>query len=246
MARPVSQIFAEEGLAGLEALPGIGHSLARTIRDLLRNGKLVLLDRLRGDHDPLALLRSVPGIGPVLGGRLHEELGLETLEELESAAHDGRLETLAGLGPKRLAGIRDSLAHRLGRLRRPPVTPVGAPVESGDPPVGELLEVDAEYRRGVAADTLKKLAPRRFNPTREAWLPVLHTTRGTRHYTALFSNSARAHERHQTRDWVVLYCDGPDGERQFTVITAAFGRLKGRRIVRGREAECAALAEGRA
>jgi putative hydrolase len=87
-------------------------------------------------------------------------------------------------------------------------------------------------------DTLKKIAPRRFNPSGDAWLPVLHTTRGARHYTALFSNTARAHEQRKTGDWVVLYHDGRDGERQCTIITSEFGRLKGLRIVRGREDEC--------
>jgi hypothetical protein len=237
LAKPVSEIDAEEGLAGLEKLPSVGQSIARSIRDILRHGKLAMLDRLRGKHDPIALLTSVPGIGKALAWKLHDDLGLESLEELEAAAHDGRLESIAGLGAKRLAGIRDSLAHRLGRIRRqPPVVP--PPDETNDPPVAELLEVDAEYRREAAANTLKKIAPRRFNPTGEAWLPVLHSTRGQRHYTALFSNTARAHEQHKTRDWVVLYFDGRDGERQCTVITAEFGRLKSRRIVRGREDEC--------
>jgi hypothetical protein len=56
--------------------------------------------------------------------------------------------------------------------------------------------------------------------------------------TALFSNTARAHKLGKTRDWVILYHDGRDGERQFTVITSRFGPLKGKRIVRGREPEC--------
>lgn len=237
LARPVSEIFAGEGLAGLEKLPGVGASIARAIRDILRHGTLAMLDRLRGEHDPIALLTSVPGIGKALAWKLHEELGLESLEDLESAAHDGRLETIAGLGAKRLAGIRDSLAHRLGRVRmRPPPAPPSA--ESGEPTVAELLDVDAEYRREAARDTLKKIAPRRLNPAGEAWLPVLHTARGARHYTALYSNTAHAHEQHKTHDWVVLYYDGHAGERQCTVITSEFGRLQGLRIVRGREAEC--------
>ena len=236
----MSEIFAGEGLAGLEKLPGVGESIARAIRDILRHGKLAMLDRLRGEHDPIALLTSVPGIGKALAWKLHDDLGLESLEALESAAHDGRLESVAGLGAKRLAGIRDSLAHRLGRIRQhqPAVTP---PDETQEPPISELLDVDAEYRREAAAGTLKKIAPRRFNPTGEAWLPVLHTTRGKRHHTTLFSNTARAHELHKTRDWVVLYYDGRDGERQCTVITSEFGRLKGLRIVRGREDECEEL-----
>jgi hypothetical protein len=172
---------------------------------------------------------------------LHDDLGLETLEQLETAAHDGRLENVAGVGAKRLAGIRDTLAHRLGRVRKQP--PAVTPLEA--PPIAELLDVDDEYRAAAAADTLKKIAPRRFNPTNEAWLPVLHTTRGRRHYTALFSNTARAHELNKTHDWVVLYYDGPGGEQQNTVITSEFGRLTGRRIVRGREPECEEFYRGR-
>lgn len=237
LARPVSEIFAEEGIAGLEQLPGIGESIARAIRDLLRHGRLAMLDRLRGDHDPIALLTSVPGIGKALAWKLHDELGLESLEDLESAAQDGRLTNVAGFGAKRLSGIRDSLAHRLGRVRQAPPPP-SITNRSGEPTVDELLDVDTEYRREAAAGHLRKIAPRRLNPTGEAWLPVLHTTRGERHYTALFSNTARAHELHKTRDWVVLYFDGRDGEQRCTVITSEFGRLKGRRIVRGREEEC--------
>jgi hypothetical protein len=239
LARPVSEIFAEEGLEGLEKLPRIGTSIAGAIRDILRHGRLAMLDRLRGEHDPMALLTSVPGIGKALARKLHDDLGIESLEDLESAAHDGRLESIAGLGAKRLAGIRDSLAHRLGRIRKQSgAAPLRA--ETAEPAVAELLDVDGEYRREAAAGTLKTIAPRRFNPSGVAWLPVLHTARGICHYTALFSNTAHAHQLHKTRDWVVLYYDGHDGERQCTVITADFGCLKGRRIVRGRESECEA------
>lgn len=235
LARPVSEVFAEQGLAGLEELPGIGESIARSIRDVLLHGRLAMLDRLRGQHDPIALLCSVSGIGKAFAWKLHEDLEIETLEELEDAAHDGRLENLAGFGVKRLAGIRDSLAHRLGHVRQPAILTA----DSGAlPSVAELLDVDSEYRREAAAGTLKKISPRRFNPTGEAWLPVLHTARGQRHYTALFSNTPRAHRMQKTRDWVVLFHDGDQGEQRCTIITSEFGRLKGRRIVRGREVEC--------
>jgi DNA polymerase (family 10) len=236
LAEPVSAIFERDGLAGLQEIPAVGPSIARAIRDLLLHGRLAMLDRLRGEHDPIALLRTVPGIGKSLAWTLHDDLGLDSLADLEAAAHDGRLENLAGLGAKRLAGIRDSLAHRLGRTRPPAPTAT----ITVNPAVAEILGVDNEYRRGVAANRLQKITPRRMNPKHEAWLPVLHTSRGARHYTALFSNTPRAHEAGRTRDWVVIYHDGPDGERQCTVITAQFGKLKGRRIIRGREAECEA------
>ena len=67
---------------------------------------------------------------------------------------------------------------------------------------------------------------------------MLHAQRGSRHYTALYSNTARAHELGRTHDWVILFFDGQGGERQCTVITAERAPLRGRRIVPGREVEC--------
>ncbi|PYJ95384.1 MAG: DNA polymerase III [Verrucomicrobia bacterium] len=192
LSRSVADIFAEQGIEGLEPIPGIGVTIARSIRDILLHGRLAMLDRLRGESDPIAILASVPGIGKVYAWRLHDDLGIETLEELELAAHDGRLEQYPGIGAKRLAGIRDSLAQRLGRIRRQrmqiPTTPALAPPPSAPqkPSVSELLDVDREYRDKVAADTLTKITPRRFNPAGEAWLPIMHTARNGRHYTALF------------------------------------------------------------
>jgi len=116
---------------------------------------------------------------------------------------------------------------------------------SEEPSVAEVLDVDREYRERAASGTLKRIAPRRMNPAKEAWLPVLHTERGPRHYTALYSNTPRAHELGKTHDWVVIYYDA-DGssERQCTVVTSDRGSLRGKRIVRGREPECARHYEG--
>lgn len=139
-------------------------------------------------------------------------------------------------GAKRLTGVRDALAGRLGRIGQRP-----APNLASAPDIAELLDVDRQYREEAARGSLPRIAPRRFNPRHEAWLPVLHVHSGDYEYTALFSNTARAHELARTRDWVVLYCDGAGAaERQYTVITAERGPLRGQRIVRGREEECLA------
>ncbi|MCC7010550.1 MAG: DNA-binding protein [Acidobacteria bacterium] len=226
---PISDVLARGGVEALEALPGIGESLARTIRDLARFGYSPMLDRLRGDADPIRLLSTVPGIGRRLATRLHEDLHIETLETLEAAAHDGRLTTLAGIGPKRLAGIRAVLAERLGRVR-PPAAPAGS-----GPNVEEILDVDREYRDAAASGRLPTIAPRRFNPDHEPWLPILHTRRGTREYTAVFSNTARAHRLDRTRDWVVIHWDDGGSQGQCTVVTERAGPQSGQRVVRGRE-----------
>ncbi|HEU5171063.1 MAG TPA: helix-hairpin-helix domain-containing protein [Gemmatimonadales bacterium] len=233
VGEPVSAIIAREGIEGLEALPGIGAALARMIGQYVDTGRLPLLDDLRGAADPVALLRSVPAVGATLAKRLHAELGIDSLEELELAAHDGRLAAFEGIGPKRLAAIRESLGTRLAR-RRPGHVP------EHDPPLADLLELDEEYRQGARAGTLRKITPRRFNPQRRAWLPVLHARKGEWDYTALFSNTALAHELGKTRDWVVIYFQSDRHTGQCTAVTALSGPCRGKRVVRGREPECEA------
>ena len=228
---PIEDIVKTRGVEGLLELPGIGQTLARFIHQLVVTGHLPMLDRLRGESNPVALLRTVPGIGRITAKRLYEEAGIESLEELEIAAYDGRLNKLR-LGGKRIKGIRDSLAARLGRIRTSHAS------TAKEPPVKEILDVDDEYRRRAMAGELPQIAPRRFNPQHERWLPILHTSRGERHYSAMFSNTPRAHQLNMTSDWVVIYYDGSKGERQCTAITSHYGPTRGRRIVRGREREC--------
>jgi DNA polymerase (family 10) len=107
------------------------------------------------------------------------------------------------------------------------------------PSVGLLLAIDAEYRKKAAADQLKKITPKRFNPEGKAWLPIMNTEREGWKFAVLFSNTQRAHELGKTNDWVVLYYDDGRGERKCTVVTEFKGSLSGKRVIRGREKECA-------
>jgi hypothetical protein len=227
------ELIRLEGREGLLRLPFIGRGLAATIDEIVRTGRSAQLDRLRGEVRPETLFQSVPGIGPVLAERIHEHLHVDTLEALEVAAHDGRLEDVPGMGGRRSAAVRASLATLLGRGRRTPSTADG-------PPVAVLLEVDHTYRADAKAGRLPRIAPRRLNPRHEAWLPILHADSAGWHFTALYSNTARAHELGRTDDWVVLYFyDGDHQEGQHTVVTESRGPLAGERVVRGREGECA-------
>jgi DNA polymerase (family X) len=228
--RPLDEIIEKEGRAGLEALPGIGPHLSFTLEGLVRTGEFRTLGTDGGRVDPERLLLSIPGVGPRLARQLHDELGVSTLEGLEMAAHDGRLARL-GVGPKRLRGIIDSLAGRLGGSRRP--GPMGR-----EPSVADLLAIDAEYRGRAEQRLLPTLTPRRFNPDNQPWLPVYQTDRGDWFYRVLFSNTALAHRLNTTHDWVVVFFDDGTASGQRTVVTETRGDLRGRRVVRGRESEC--------
>lgn len=231
---PLEAIWQRDGVEGLEGLPAIGHSIALAIDEMFRSGRWMQLERLRGALDPEQVFQSIPGVGPRLARRIHGALHVDTLEALEIAAHDGRLEAVPGIGTRRARMIRAALGQMLQRRG-------GRAVRAArEPPVADLLDVDGEYRDKAAAGVLRRIAPRRFNPEAVAWLPILHARRGEWDFTALFSNTARAHELGRTGDWVVLYFhadNGPEGQR--TVVTESQGPLKGLRVVRGRESECA-------
>ena len=232
----VREILDREGTEGLVKLPGIGTGLAAAIDEIARTGRLSQLDRLRGTASPETLFQALPGVGRKLAEDIHETLHVDTLEALENAAHDGSLLEVPGIGERRAAAIRAGLAATLGRgyehRRR----------HGRLPAVQLLLEIDADYREQAAAGELPKIAPKRFNPEGKAWLPILHAERKGWHFTALFSNTARAHELGRTDDWVVIYFyDDDHQEGQCTVVTETHGPMEGERVVRGRETECRQL-----
>jgi hypothetical protein len=236
------------GRPALDALPQIGSSLSLAIDEIAHTGKLRLLDRLDGQLSPVELFKTVPGIGEELAERIHRELDIDTLEALEVAAHDGRLDEVAGFGPRRLEAVRDILATMLarssrGRSRRfDELERLGARVPSPQhpgerPEVDLLLDVDREYRNKAEANELPRIAPKRNNPDGAAWLPILHSLQEGWHFTALYSNTDRAHELGRTRDWVVIYYERDGHEGQCTVVTEYQGPRAGQRVVRGRENE---------
>ena len=233
LAADVRDTAEAGGHAALEAIPGVGPSIAGAVAEMLATGRWGFLERLKGAADPEALFCSVPGIGPGLAHQIQEHLHLDSLEALETAAHDGRLRQVPGIGARRAAVVRSALAELLARVRPP------LPRVADEPEVALLLDVDREYRDQAARGTLHRIAPKRFNPGGEAWLPVLHTVRGPWHFSALYSNTARAHQLGRTGDWVVVYFHRdawPEGRR--TIVTETQGPARGRRVVRGREAEC--------
>ncbi len=113
----IGPIIEREGAEGLEALPGIGRGIAGALVEMWRTGRWVQLERLRGSADPVQLFTLLPGLGHRLAERIHDDLHVDTLEALEVAAHDGRLEQVAGVGPRRAAAIRASLQVMLSRGR---------------------------------------------------------------------------------------------------------------------------------
>lgn len=91
---------------------GIGPGLAAAIAEILQTGKLQLHQDLRAEVPPGLLdLFRIGGLGAKKIRRLHEELGVASLADLERACRDGRVAALAGFGEKSAAKILEGLAH---------------------------------------------------------------------------------------------------------------------------------------
>ncbi|MFC1996719.1 DNA polymerase/3'-5' exonuclease PolX [Chloroflexota bacterium] len=123
LGRDVQDIWAEEGIKSLQAIPGVGKAIAEKIEELLSTGELGFLNRL-AEEVPLSLadLLEVPGLGPKKVALFWKELDITTLEQLEAAARASELRGLPGMGAKSeekiIKGI-EALARRSGR------TPLG-------------------------------------------------------------------------------------------------------------------------
>ena len=225
-------VVAKRGINALDALPNVGHGIGTAILEILSTGRWSQLERMRGSVKPEAVFQIVSGIGPVLAREIHESLHVDTLEALETAAYDGRLARVPGIGRKRLSIIRTALNEILSRRGTSRTDHRSHTL----PPIALLLSVDLEYRTKAQEGQLRLIAPKRLNPEGRAWLPILHTEREPWHFTVLYSNTARAHQLGKTNDWVIIFY-GTDSqpEDQCTVVTETSGALKGQRVVRGRE-----------
>jgi putative hydrolase len=230
----LAALLEQGGLKGLIALPHIGAGIATAISEIIQTGRWIQLERLRGTLDPVHLFQTVPGIGPDLAQRIHDELHIDTLEALENAAFDGSLTQVKGIGSRRLEALRASLAAMLGPARSRRRT-----VDQEHPGIELILRIDRIYQDMAKAGELPRIAPKRFNPEHKAWLPIMHIEEGDWHFTAMYSNTALAHRLGRTHDWVVVFFyDNHHQEGQQTVVTETRGPLIGMRVVRGREREC--------
>ena len=154
----VESILNEGGVEALDRIPNVGKGIAASIAEMARTGRWAYLQRLRGSAEPEDLFCAIPGVGPKLAKRLHEELEVETLEQLEAALAQSKAPR--GVGRRRAAMIKSGLDHLLARIR-----PARSKAQE-EPPVEVLLDVDREYREKVARDLLPRIAPKRFNPRR--------------------------------------------------------------------------------
>ncbi len=160
-----SPVSVEElALAGKASeLPGIGATLQEKIVALVTTGEIPAAAKLKAKF-PASLIEvtRIPGLGAKTVRKLHDELGVTTLDELREAAAGERIRALKGLGPKAEENVLEALA-KLGeegpaeRLLLSDVLPVAEELAAAlrDHPASQAVEVAGSARR--RAETCKDI-----------------------------------------------------------------------------------------
>ncbi len=127
----IAGIYKQGGVKALKEIPGVGVSIAEKIEELIETGRIRELEKLK-KQTPVRLdeLSRIEGLGPKSIKRLHSELGVKNLKDLEKAAKAGRIAALAGFGAKteenilknigfaQTSGQRFFIGHIMPQIRR--------------------------------------------------------------------------------------------------------------------------------
>jgi DNA polymerase (family 10) len=107
---PMQKIAAENGIAGLQSIPGVGKAIAGKILELLDRGTFDAWERIIKETPEGVLdLLDIPGIGPKTAAVLHQKYKVSSLESLREFVKNGGLELVDGIGPKTAERIKESL-----------------------------------------------------------------------------------------------------------------------------------------
>lgn len=97
----VSEIYKEGGIKALEAIPGVGLSIAEKIEEYLKTGKIKYYEELKKKTPvDLSALTAIEGLGPKSIKKLYQQLKVRTIEDLEAAARAGKIAVLKGFGKR--------------------------------------------------------------------------------------------------------------------------------------------------
>lgn len=106
----LKEIAEQEGIAGLQTIPGVGKAIAGKIVELFQRGTFDAWEKLTTETPATVLdLLEIPGIGPKTAAMLHQKFKVSSLEELQKFVAGGGLDMVDGIGPKTAQKIKESL-----------------------------------------------------------------------------------------------------------------------------------------
>ena len=108
--RPLARVAAEEGVKGLQELPGVGKAISGKIVELLERGTFEAWEKLTGETPETVLdLLEVEGVGPKTAAVLYQQFKVSSLDDLRRFVEGGGLEVVDGVGERSAERIRASL-----------------------------------------------------------------------------------------------------------------------------------------
>jgi len=111
LSRDLGDIYDEGGSKALTSIKGVGTSTAEKIEEMLTTGHCTYLDELRKSLPAtLVTMIEIPGIGPKKVKMFYDELGIESIDQLEEAAKTGKLRDLKGMSAKSEENILKGMA----------------------------------------------------------------------------------------------------------------------------------------
>jgi DNA polymerase (family 10) len=106
----LAEVAANDGVAGLQAIPGIGKAIAGKVIELLDRGTFDAWERLIAETPATLLdLLELPGIGPKTAMTLYQKFKVSSIEDLKTFVAGGGLDLVDGIGAKTAERIRESL-----------------------------------------------------------------------------------------------------------------------------------------
>jgi len=107
---PLHRIADEEGVKGLQTLPGVGKAISGKIVELLERGTFEAWEKLTEETPATVLdLLKVEGVGLKTAAALHQQFKISSLEDLRRFVEGGGLELLDGVGEKSAERITASV-----------------------------------------------------------------------------------------------------------------------------------------
>ncbi len=147
--------IAAEG--GLEVIPSVGKIIAEKIQEMLDTGKLNFYEKLAEEVPPGVVdILHINGVGPKKAKQFWES-GIVTVAALETAAREGKLRDMAGMGAKSEAKIIEgieSLKRRAANTR----AALGIALPAAEFILARLLTIPGALK-GVYAGSLRRARP---------------------------------------------------------------------------------------
>ncbi len=110
LTEPLDKIVSEGRLGEIK---GFGKALQEKVTALVETGELDYYNTLKASvPEGLVAMTGIPGLGPKKVVAINKELGIDTLDALETACKEGRIAPLPGFGKKSETKILEGIEHR--------------------------------------------------------------------------------------------------------------------------------------